>query len=102
VTKALEGERWNFGDALPGRVWEAERGILIVDGDRRGLESILRGAALAYTMAVGISSIMIVPLSLGGRVVGTLGVSRDTGNPPFQEKDFDLFGRLADLSREAT
>jgi hypothetical protein len=102
VTKALVGERWNFGDALPGRVWEAERGILIMEGDRKGLEAILHGAPLAYTLAVGMSSIMILPLWLGGRVVGTLGVSRDSGNPPFREKDYDLFLQLADLSRGAT
>jgi GAF domain-containing protein len=102
AAKAIVGELWDFGDALPGRVWESERGILIPEADRNALESILRGAARAYVQAVGVSSIMIVPLWVGGRVVGTLGVSRDPGNPPYQEQDFDLFGRLADLSRGAT
>jgi hypothetical protein len=102
AVRAVVGQRWDFGDALPGRVWEAERGILISDVDRKALESILHGQAKAYVLAVGISSIMIVPIWLGGRVVGTLGVSRDPGSPPYQEQDFDRFGRLADFSRGAT
>jgi GAF domain-containing protein len=97
AAKATVGQRWNFGDALPGRVWEAGRGILIPEVDLEAMESVLHGAALAYLRTIGISSIMIVPLWSGGRVVGTLGVSRDPGNPPFQENDFELLGELADL-----
>lgn len=89
------GTRFKRGSGLASKVWESEQGILIVDADRGALSSIGPSTTRAYVREVGLRSLMLVPLREQGRVVGTLGVSRDEGGAPYTEADFEAFSALA-------
>jgi GAF domain-containing protein len=92
------GERFGRGEALASRVWESERGLLLVDVDDTALASVLRPlrpTSNAYLKEVGIRSMMIVPVWLKSRVVGTLGLARDPDGPPYTEEDFERLSALA-------
>jgi GAF domain-containing protein len=90
------GESYQRGQGLPGRVWQTERGILLVDVDDDALAEAALNHSNRYIREVGIRSLMLVPLYEGTRVVGTLGVARDPGGTPYTEADFD---RLVDLAK---
>jgi GAF domain-containing protein len=100
VAQRVLGEQYRRGEALPGRVWETGRGILLVDVDDPALASIAPRNSKAYVCEVGIRSMMIVPLWEGGRVVGTLRVARDRGGVPYTEEDFARLQSLAALNRD--
>jgi PAS domain S-box-containing protein len=51
---------------------------------------------LTYLDVVGISSVLIVPLKAQGRVIGTLGVTRDGQSDPYTRDDQVLLQSLAD------
>lgn len=90
LARAVLGERYRPGEALPGCVWQADRGILLMEVDSPALARTAPPAyeSKRYVKAVGLQSIMIVPIREGGRVVGTLGVARDPGHPPYTEDEF--------------
>jgi PAS domain S-box-containing protein len=49
-----------------------------------------------YFQAVGISSVLIVPLKTDGRVIGTLGITRDWQGNPYTHDDQVLLQNIAD------
>jgi len=51
---------------------------------------------LPYLDAIGISSVLIVPLQVQGRVMGTLGLTRDRHGSPYTHDDQVLLQDLAD------
>ena len=50
----------------------------------------------AYLEAVGISSVLIVPLQVQGHVIGTLGLTRDRGGSSYTHDDQVLLQNIAD------
>ncbi|MBS2031971.1 MAG: GAF domain-containing protein [Deltaproteobacteria bacterium] len=92
------GERFRRGQGIPGRVWESERGILLVDVDSAALAEIGPPSSRNYVREVGLQSTMLVPLRQAGKVVGTLGVARDLGRPPYSEDDFERLAAMAVLA----
>jgi signal transduction histidine kinase len=51
-----------------------------------------------YLDAVGVSSVLIVPLKAQGHVIGTLGITRDHERNPYTQDDRVLLQNLADLA----
>jgi PAS domain S-box-containing protein len=49
-----------------------------------------------YFEAVGISSVLIVPLKTHSRVIGTLGITRDHQGNPYTREDLTLLQNIAD------
>jgi PAS domain S-box-containing protein len=49
-----------------------------------------------YLDAVGVSSVLIVPLKAQGRVIGTLGITRDHQGAPYTPEDLTLLQNIAD------
>jgi hypothetical protein len=89
------GEQYRRGEGLPGRVWEAERGILLVDVDEEALALVAPPTSRGYVREVGVCSLIILPLLDGATVVGTVGVARDPGGAPYTEQDYAQLERLA-------
>jgi GAF domain-containing protein len=96
IARSVLGKRYRRGEGIPGRVWQTERGIWMVDVDNDALWHMGYPQSQRYLREVGVQSMMIVPLWREGRVVGTLGVARDPGRPPYTEEEF---GRLAVLAQ---
>lgn len=67
--------------------------LLIDDLER---DERLTPEARAQVSAVGIGSIMAVPLRVGGTVIGTLDFARDAGNAAYTDDDLALLLDLAD------
>lgn len=85
----LLGARYRRGLTLPGRIWEAERGLLLVDVDAPALAAIAPEQSKRFIAQVGLRSLMVVPLWEGERVVGILGAGREPGQPPYTEEEFE-------------
>ncbi|HEU0296376.1 MAG TPA: MEDS domain-containing protein [Anaerolineales bacterium] len=49
-----------------------------------------------YLDEVGVSSVLIVPLKAQGRVIGTLGITRDSQGDPYSRDDLTLLQNIAD------
>lgn len=95
--RILVGERYGRGVTLPGRVWQAERGILLIDVDTAALAAIGPEGAKLYMDRMGLRSLMLVPIWRAGRVVGVLGVGREPGHPPYTEAEFKRLEAMAVL-----
>jgi PAS domain S-box-containing protein len=50
---------------------------------------------LPYLDEVGISSMLLTPLQVRGRVIGSLGMTRDRGRPPYTAEDRQFLEELA-------
>jgi signal transduction histidine kinase len=81
---------------LTGRVVRTGQPLLIPELDVDAIRSQLNPAYRAYVDAHGMSSVLIVPLRARGKVLGTLGVSRDAAGRPYAEDDQALLQDLAD------
>ena len=65
------------------------------------LPTATRSAYAAWYDRYGASSLLIVPLRLAERVIGTLGLMRDAGGAAYTEADIDLALALADQAAQA-
>ena len=100
VARYLLGEQFRFGQGLNGRVWQSQRGILIVDVDPAALSNMSPPSIQRYVREVGIQSLMIAPLRQGDQVVGTLCVTRDRDRPRYSEEEFQRFQAMAFLEAQ--
>ena len=53
-----------------------------------------------YLETVGVSSLLIVPIQLGGKTIGTLGITRDNGGQPYSEDDQSMLEDLANRTAQ--
>ncbi|HEY9692766.1 MAG TPA: GAF domain-containing protein [Oculatellaceae cyanobacterium] len=82
--------------SLRGRVIETGKPILIPVVHEEQLYAAVKQEYWKYLDRFGISSMLIVPLQVHGKIIGTLGVSRDRSGQPYNQYDQELLQDLAD------
>ena len=91
-------------DCLPDHSVDSIVGQVARSGQPMLLQSVGSGTILAnlrhdfgpYVDAVGISSLIVVPLRTDGEVLGTLGVARDRSGNPYVAEDLAFVQEVAD------
>jgi PAS domain S-box-containing protein len=86
-------------DGLAGRVYESEMPILIQNMDAVVLE-LIREEFRNYIKQVDITSLLIVPLHIGNKTVGTISMVRSRGSQAFTDDDQALVEILANRTAQ--
>lgn len=79
-----------------GIVVRSGKALLVPHVDQRELRASAHPDYIAYLDKVGVTSLIMVPLRVRGKVIGTLGVARDHGGEPYTYEDQTLVQELAD------
>lgn len=74
----------------------AGNAILIAVSEAKEFQELLEPEFFPIFDAIGISSFVMVPLRVQGRVIGTLGLARDRHGTPYSREDQALLQDLAD------
>ncbi len=83
-----------------GKVYQSSRPLLISDMDIPDETVEVSPAYRKYVSSVGISSLLIVPLQVGNRTIGTMGLTRDAAGPAYTRDDQDLVEILANRTAQ--
>jgi PAS domain S-box-containing protein len=75
---------------LSGQVFRASKPLLIKELSPADARNNISSSYRSYLDAVGISSLLIVPIQINGKTIGTLGITRDRGGQPYTEDDQSL------------
>jgi PAS domain S-box-containing protein len=90
---------------LFGRVYQSAKPLLIKELSPTDAQASVPSQYRQYLDAVGISSMLIVPIKIGDVIIGTLGILRDRGSAPYNKEDQsmleDLAGRTGQAIRNA-
>ena len=89
------------GQGLQGQVIATGQPLLVATISPEAFPPETRRAYAAWYDRYGASSLLIVPLRLADRVIGTLGLMRDAGGTAYTEADRDLALALADHAAQA-
>lgn len=90
------GVSFRLGHGLSGRVWESGKPFQVED-------YTLFPGRLKWMESEKIRAVMAVPLRVGPRVVGVLGLARGEGTSPFSQEEIETlnhFARLASIAME--
>jgi signal transduction histidine kinase len=87
--------RHKSDDGLSGQVFQTSRSALLQNVAAPQASHAVNPAYHRYSAEVGVSSLLVVPLKLGNRTVGTMGISRDAGGQPYTADDQALLESLA-------
>lgn len=99
--KALMGPLYLASATSTHREWvatirETGQPLLIPLLRQEQIERLIQTEYLPYLEQVGVASLLIAPLRGEGRVIGTLGLSRDQPSHPYTQDDQVLLQALAD------
>ncbi|HWN71225.1 MAG TPA: ATP-binding protein [Haliangium sp.] len=83
-------------EGVSGKVMRSKRGVLVPVIDPEVARSHARSMYLPYIERVGLHSLIVVPLVVRDRVLGTLAVSRDHLGRPYTEADLHFLEAIAD------
>jgi PAS domain S-box-containing protein len=78
-----------------GRVYQTSKPLLIRNVVDPLDEENVSPSFRRYAEVIGSSSVVIVPIQIGSKTIGTLGLGRDPGNQPFTPDDQALMELLA-------
>ncbi|MDD5222425.1 MAG: PAS domain S-box protein [bacterium] len=87
-----------IGEGTAGRVAQTGQALLLPVVPPEEFRASLKPEYLPYQDRLGVFSLLIVPLRAQGKVIGTLGLSKDLPGHPFTEDDRALLQDLADRS----
>jgi len=96
-----DGVRHPVGQGLQGRVVTSDAPVLIRDMQLNDVPTATRTTYAQWYDTYGVGSLLIVPLRLDERVIGTLGLMRDAGSPAFTDAERDLALMLANHVAQA-
>lgn len=83
-------------DELVVQMLKTGQPILISDMDQRQPQQLFQPKYWPYLEQIGIRSLLIVPLSIEGAIIGTLEVIRDASGRPYTSEDQAFLVNLAD------
>ncbi|HSB67655.1 MAG TPA: ATP-binding protein, partial [Anaerolineales bacterium] len=78
-----------------GHVFQSSKPLLIKEFTSEGPGESIPSTYQNYLDLVGISSLLIVPIQIGGKTIGTLGITRDQDGQPYTEDDQSMLEILA-------
>ncbi len=84
-----------------GRVYQTSQPLLVPRVEAPLTPEYISPTFRLYAEQVGITSTLIVPLQMGSKTIGTLGVSRDSGGTAYNTEDQTLMEVLADRTVQA-
>jgi diguanylate cyclase (GGDEF)-like protein/PAS domain S-box-containing protein len=93
--RGFDGFELARGEGVAGRVWETGEPMVVDDYDT------WEGRSLRLYRYDRMGSVLGVPLTAGGEVVGVLGVAAGTDRPPYGEEDVAAVSRFAQLASVA-
>jgi signal transduction histidine kinase len=96
IRALMASEPYRANEGLAGRVVEMGKALLMSVVPQAQIRSQIKPEYASYLDRFGMSSLLIVPLRARGRVLGTLGVSRDQPGRPYTVDDQTLLQDLAD------
>jgi signal transduction histidine kinase len=87
---------YRVGEGLAGRVARTGQAMLVPELPVEQSRAQIKPEYRTYLDRFGMASLLIVPLRARGRILGTLGVSRDRPGNPYTEDDQSFLQDLAD------
>lgn len=84
-----------IGQGLVGRVYTTGQSLLIPVIDQEQIRTSLNPQYWPYLERFGMHSLLIVPLRVQGKVIGTLGLTRDKAGEPYTPDDQTYLENLA-------
>jgi len=87
---------WQGGATQRYRTLLSGKSIYIPVVNPEEFRASVEPAFLPYLDAIGVSSLLIVPLQIQGQLIGTLGISRDRHGSPYTRDDQVLLQDVAD------
>lgn len=96
VRSILERAPIPVGETSLGRVVESGEPVLLPVVERERLLASSRPEHREHLERFPLGSLLVVPLRVGERIIGTMTVTRRPGLPPFNAKDQELLQELAD------
>ncbi len=87
------------GDGLSRRVFETSQPVLIAEADDKQLAGIPEGYR-EYIKLVGIESMLIVPLQVGNKTIGTISLVRNGKDHPYSSEDQALLEIIANRTAQ--
>jgi len=94
--EVLHSNRHHVSEGLNGQVVSTGEPILLSETSVDALTPLVKTEYRAHLEQFRTTSLLIVPLSLRGRVIGTMGVSRTRPDVPYSSDDFALIQDLAE------
>ncbi len=99
--RALGDTPMRVGEGLSGRVVSTGEPVLMSRVDQSLLERFAPGSRHAWMRAVAAGSVIVVPLPVRGKVIGTLAVVRGSDSPAFEAADLRLVTELGERAAVA-
>ena len=94
MNSLLTSRQFQTADGLAKRVYQTSMPVLIQNMDAVVLD-LIREELRSYITQVGISSLLIVPLQITGKTIGTISLVRSRGSQAFTDEDQALLEILA-------
>jgi signal transduction histidine kinase len=86
---------------LFGRVFQSSKPLLVKELSTGDAADSIPSQYQQYKDTVGISSLLVVPVRVGDKTIGTLGLMRDRGSQPYTEDDQSMLEILASRTGQA-
>jgi signal transduction histidine kinase len=96
IRALMASEPYRANEGLAGRVVQTGRALLIPIVPQAQIRAQIKPEYLSYLDRFGMASLLIVPLRARGRILGTLGVSRDRPGQPYTPDDQAYLQDMAD------
>ena len=92
----VSATRLRVGEGIIGRVAQNGQALLMPVIPQDELKAQLKPEHRLYAEQVGLHSAIYVPLRISGRLIGTLGITRDQPNHPYSQEDQLFLQEVAD------
>ncbi len=102
MMKSLYGTSHNpTSDGLFGRVFQSSKPLLVKELSPADAAASVPSQYSTYLNTVGISSLLVVPIQLAEKTIGTLAILRDQESQPYTEDDQSMLVILASRTGQA-
>lgn len=91
-----ESGRIRMGEGFAGRIAASGTSVLLSTVVSEELEELVLPEHRAAVGALGITSVLGVPMRVAGQTIGALTLTRHAGSPPYEKDDLNLAQDLAD------
>lgn len=96
IHNLLASQPSRVDEALPGRVVQTGEPLLIPEVSQEQVAALIEAKNWTFVEKVGVHSLLIVPLRVQDRIIGTLGLSRDSPGNPYTADHQIFLQQIAD------